>query len=333
MRHVLSLLVVASFGLLGCEGESDPVQNGGPFSDMSPPECASPSELCLAQPQSGFQVQSVGTTIEPGVDTEFCEVVQLPGDPGQQYYVSAFEVQMTAGSHHLIVAAIEPGTDTDAAANVGDRINCTGPDAFGGEILPVTGSQQPYNLNTFPEGVGRLYTGGQKLVFDYHYYNTTPEPLAAKAAVNFHLTAAEDVKKIAQSFGFVNIGISIPPGASRSFTRECTMRQDVMVYELTRHTHRWGTDFSASFAGGPRDGEQIFTSPDYETVNFPLAEPALVKAGEGFSFTCSYTNTEDYTLQFGLKATDEMCILFGSWYVVNDSDATPDQSCLLFPED
>jgi hypothetical protein len=332
MRHVLPVIVTMAVGVVGCGGDPQPEPTPQPPS-FTPPECSSPTELCMSQPQSGFQVQSVGTTVEPGQDVEYCEVVQLPGNPGEPFYVNAFEVQMTQGSHHLIVAAIEPGSETEAAAVVGERVPCTGPDGFGGEIIPVTGSQQPYNANTFPEGVGRQYSGGQKLVFDYHYFNTTMEPIAAKAAVNFHLTEASQVKKIAQSFGFVNIGIEIPPGASASFVNECRMSQDVMVYELTRHTHKWGTDFSAWFAGGDRDGEKIFTSPDYETVNFPLEEPVLVKAGEGFRFECAFTNTEDYTLRFGLKATDEMCILFGSWFVVNETDSIAEQSCLLFGEE
>ena len=70
------------------------------------PDC-DPSELCLAEPDHGFQIRSVGTTIEPGEDVEFCEAVLLPGGPDDVYYVSRFEVAMTEFSHHLIVSAVE----------------------------------------------------------------------------------------------------------------------------------------------------------------------------------------------------------------------------------
>lgn len=296
---------------------------------FTPPECSDTTELCLPAPDNGFQIVTVGTSIEPGQDVEYCEVVALPGTPDDVYYVNGFESQMTEGSHHLIVAAIEPGTETDANAEVGDRVECTGPDAFGGELIPVTGAQLPYNSEKFPPKVGRIYYGGQKVVFDYHYFNTTSGPLLARAAVNFHATDPANVEKIARSFGFYNLGIAIPPMSTAEFTKECTFNHDVYVHKLTRHTHRWGTDFSAVFVGGPRDGETALMSDDYETVDFPFEEPVLMPAGSGFRFTCAFDNTEDYTLTFGLKATDEMCILFGSWFVEGDQDA-PEQSCFVF---
>ena len=294
------------------------------------PQCSSPDELCLAVPENGFQIQSVGTEIAAGEDVEYCEVVALPGDEDDVYYVNAFESQMTAGSHHLIVSAIQPGTDTDDNAEVGDRVPCTGGDVFGGEIVPVTGSQLPYGYEAFPAGVGRIYRGGQKIVFDYHYFNTTPEPISARAAVNFHATDEANVTKLSKGFGFYNLGIEVPPGAEESFTGECFFDDDVYVHKLTRHTHQWGTDFNVWYAGGDKDGEMIFSSPDYETVDFPFEEPQLIPGGSGFRFECGFKNTESYTLKFGLKASDEMCILFGSWYEAAEGGSMSDQSCFLF---
>jgi hypothetical protein len=337
-RFVAGLVALVAWG---CGGEPDPAPAPGGGTggsgeqqpedhEFEPPECDDPQALCLPEPKQGFQIRSQGAVIDPGQDVEYCEVVTIPGGPDDVHYVNAFESQMTLGSHHLIVAAVEPDTETEANAIEGERVECSGPDAFGGELVPVTGAQQPYHFETFPEGVGRLYRGGQKAVFDYHYFNTTGETIQAQAAVNFHTVDAAAVKKIAQSFGFYNLGISIPPGASAGFDSQCTFSQDVMVHKLTRHTHRWGTDFSAWYLGGEHDGEIIFTSPDYETVDYPFEEPVLLRAGEGFGFRCEFMNTESYTLTFGLKATDEMCILFGSWFVVNEGDPTPDQSCLTF---
>ena len=294
-----------------------------------PPTCESPGEICLAEPELGVQIRTVGASIEPGQDVEYCEVVALPGTPEDVYYVNAFESQMTEGSHHLIVAAILPGTDTDAAAQVGDRVKCVGPDVFGGEIIPVTGSQQPYGSEKFPQNVGRTYYGGQKVVFDYHYFNTTSAPLQARAAVNFHATTADQVTKFARTFGFYNLGIEIPPGASAEFNGECFFDRDVYVHKLTRHTHQWGTDFKAWARGGAKDGQLLLESSDYETVDFPFEEPLLMPEGSGFEFSCAFDNTENYTLTFGLKASDEMCILFGAWYVEGEQDV-PEQSCYLF---
>lgn len=305
---------------VGCDGDDGET--------TQPPPLNCEDGLCLQEPASGFQIRTDGTEIESGQDVEYCEVVQLPGDADDVYYVNRFEVAMSEGSHHLIVSAAELGTATEAAMTLGDRVPCTGGDVYGGELVPVTGSQQPTNEQLFPAGVGRVYYGGQKLVFDYHYFNTTAEPISARAAVNFHTVPKEDVTNLAQAFGFINLGISVPPGQSADFTQQCTFSREVTVFGLTRHTHKWGRDFDVWYVGGPNDGEHIFKSADYEDINHTFAEPVVIKAGEGFRFRCAYDNTEDYTLEFGLKATDEMCILFGSWFAPDIGHEVVQQGCI-----
>jgi hypothetical protein len=319
---VLSLLVAG-----GCGGTTDqPPGCTGPDCG-TPPVCADPSKLCLPEPEAGIQMRSVGELIAPGEDVEYCEVVVLPGDASTEYYVKRFEVQMTTFSHHLIVSAAVVGSDTEAAAKPGTKKKCIGARTYGGELVPVTGSQQAYNSESYPDGVGRLYHGGQRLIFDYHYLNTSSEPIQAAAAVNFHTVPASQVERIARSFGFYNLSNEIEPDQEADFTKTCTFNHDVMVHKLTRHTHQWGTDFDVHYAGGARDGELIFSSEHYEDIRHVFPEPILMKKDEGFEFRCAFRNTNDYPLTFGLKASDEMCILFGTWFVTNEGDEVPSQGC------
>ncbi|HKE16100.1 MAG TPA: hypothetical protein VKB80_14590 [Kofleriaceae bacterium] len=283
--------------------------------------------LCLDPPAEGFQIQSVGGEINPGEDIEYCEVVQLPGGPDDTYYVNGFESAMTKGSHHLIVAAIIPGSPTDAAAQVGDRVECITASAWGDDLTDVTGQQLPEHSEHFPAGVGKVYQGGQKVVFDYHYFNATDDKLQAKAAVNFLTTTSDNIEHEAVGFASFNFGISIPPHESASFDNSCRMNQDVMVLKLTRHTHQWGVDFPVSFNDGQNDPELIYTSPNYEDPDFVFEEPILVEAGQGFDFTCAYNNDTDRRLHFGTEATDEMCILFGSMYSPTDRTLPPGTAC------
>ena len=138
------------------------------------------------------------------------------------------------------------------------------------------------------------------------------------------------MSRFAHSFGFYNLAIFIDPGQEASFSKTCTFSQDVMLHKLTRHTHQWGTDFEVRYAGGSQDGELVFHSDNYEDIDHTFAEPVLVKAGTGFSFDCAFRNTNDHPLQFGVTATDEMCILFGTWFVVNEDDAVSKQGCFGF---
>jgi len=321
-------------------GDGDGDGTGGPDAGIiGNPTCETPDfvgltdscdeEPCLAAPQYGFQIRDQGTTIQSTEDVEYCEVVVLPGDESDVYYINGFDSAMSLGSHHLIVAAVIPGSSTDENATPGDRVSCVGPDGFGGDLLDVTGQQLPYHQDAFPEGVGRIYHGGQKLIFDYHYLNVTEGPLEARAAVNFYTADESCVEKIAESAGMYNLNIGIANGDTGSFTKACTFKQDVMVYKLSRHTHQWGTDFPVEYVGGAHDGDLIFTSPSYEDPDFIFDEPILMKAGEGFRWTCNYDNDSGHYLMFGPNATDEMCILFSTIYSPDAKEVSGDEGCFL----
>jgi hypothetical protein len=338
---VLFLSVVLGAGASACGGDDDDdgpddgaddgagggvdSGGGGGGADAGAGGCV--EEPCLAPPEAGFQIRSVGTSIAPGHDVEYCEVVQLPGGPGDTYYVNRFESQMTLGSHHLIVSAIVPGSPTDENATVGERMSCIGARAFGDDLVSVTGQQRPLHEERFPAGVGRVFHGGQKLIFDYHYFNATDDDLAARAAVNFHTADEASIEHIAIDFSKYFFGLNVPAGESRSYDVQCRMNRDVMVSKLTRHTHQWGKEFPVSFNDGEGEPEFIYTSPNYEDPDYIYEEPVLVRAGQGFDFTCNYENDTLETLRFGPKATDEMCILFGTAYSPTARELPDETSC------
>lgn len=290
--------------------------------------------LGLTTPTNGFQVRSHGIEVQAGEDVEYCEVAELPGDPSQTYYVNRMEFGNGEHSHHLIINTAEPGSDADktlAKLKVGEPTTCLGSSTLAPGTMEFTGgTQKPYGEFKFPEGVGRVYHGGERIVFDYHYYNTGDAPVHAASAVNYYLTDAASVKHIAKVVAFANMTIDTPPGGNAKFVGECKYNQDVMVGGITRHTHKWGTDFNVWYAGGADDGKEFFTSKSFEEdVDHPFTPARLVKAGEGFRFECDYQNTETKALRFGLNATDEMCILFSLAWEANDGEKLKKQDCTI----
>jgi len=247
--------------------------------------------------------------------------------------VNRLEFGNGEASHHLIIDTATPGSAADAKLHeyaIGDQVECLSSQSVFGEGFEFTGGvQRPYGQVSFPEGVGRIYHGGQRIVFDFHYYNTGDAPVQARSAVNYHLTDEANVEHIAKVVGFSNFLIDTPPGESRSFVGECQYTQDVMVPSITRHTHRWGTDFTVWFSGGDKDGEHIWTSHDFqEDTLHEFEQPLLMKAGEGFRFECDYQNPEAAPLRFGPNATDEMCILFSlAWEA--EGDTLSPQGCQI----
>jgi hypothetical protein len=320
---VFRSLVIALLPLAACTA-ADTVEDLPAEADAGPPDIVCTGDECLAEPENGIQVSTAGMSIMPGQDVEYCEVVQLPGSSDTLYYMNRFESKMTEGSHHLIVTAAAPGSSSEAELRVGDQYECPG-GTFGGDFIPVGGSQQAYQDESFPEGVGRVFQGGQKLVVNYHYLNVSDAPVNAVVQLNLHLTSEDEIQYVAKSFGFLNVGFNIPAGTSDSVFTECTFSEDIIVGNLTRHTHKWGTDFNVWYAGGENDGELIYTSKHYEDTDFRFDEPVTIKAGTGFRFECAFNNTEDHDLGFGLKASDEMCILFGTWW--SDNAEAADQGC------
>ena len=287
--------------------------------------------MCIPMPADGFVVESVGTTIGPGEDVQYCEILTLPGAPTDSIYVARVDGRMTPYSHHLNVMAVAPGSPADQATTPGQRIQClnNGRTPFGSGLHQIFGSVSPEHSLVLPDGIGLKLQGGQKVIFDYHYFNASPDPVPAKAALAFHVSDAAHVRREIRRFGLYNTGFSVPAGQSASFTAECTMAEDVQVVSLMRHTHRWGHDFNVWHAGGTADGTPVFTSHDYESDIYYAPPPFVLKQGEGFRFECQFQNTTDHPLAFGELATDEMCILYGQLTSTKDGVQALPEDCII----
>jgi len=292
----------------------------------------------LAPPRNGVQVRAKGTAVPAGADLEWCEVGEFPGVPGEEYYVNRVELAKSQYSHHLFLSTVAPGSAADAAASelgVGERVPCvSASSAFGEGTVTVGGAAKPLQTISYPEGIGQRFYGGQKLILDYHYYNTSPDEVEAEVAANFHVVPASEVKKIARGFAAMNLTIEIPPLAEAAFTGECRFSQDLLVGGIVRHTHRWGTNYQVWTVDGANQATPLWSSDDWqEDIEKRFDEPMLFRSGEGFRYRCEFQNTEQRTIRFGTKATDEMCNLFGSWWVVNEGDAESPQQCMILSTD
>jgi len=330
-------LQIAVFSLLVAFGCTSKTASEASEIDMQ--EGSIRASLNLEAPDKGFQIETLGNVIEPGDDIQWCEVVQLPGTRKDFYYINRLESAMTPYAHYLRVSAAVPQSDTEANIEDGTRVTCQrAGEVFGEDLVDVMSSQHLYSDIRYPDGVGKILFGGQKIVVEYHYYNTSDEAVPAKVKINFHLVKKADVRRIVRTASFENFTIFTPPGGESTHLAECFVDQDILVYSLTRRTHRWGTDFAVWYAGGERDGEHIWTSSEWnrKTDYVIPGGPIRLKAGEGFRFECDFSNTTDESLQFGVYATDETCMLQANWWVVDESNEgieVDEQGCLLFTVD
>ncbi len=309
--------------LLGCV-EADELS----MTDASARDDA-PQELLEAPHEHGAQVGTVGRELAAGADEEWCEVVEIPGAADEVLFVARTEVAMTPFSHHLIIGMAPAGSASLVDAALHEPVRCAGAHELGADITTLAASAKPYTESAMPEGVGFVLRGGQRLVFNYHAFNSTDAPIETKHKLNLHFV--DQVDKPARTFGFYNQYFQVPAGSERAFADECHFKDEVLVWSLTRHTHRLGTDFRVWWSGGEHDGELLWTSRDWEQdINYRFDEPIVIPAGVGFRWECAFDNPTEETVVFGPQATDEMCILFGLFAAVGDDSEVEPQSCYLF---
>jgi hypothetical protein len=194
----------------------------------------------------------------------------------------------------------------------------------------LAANQTTHAESDYPSGVGLRAHGGQRVVFDYHFFNFSDEPLDARVALAVHTLDAREPIAIASAFSFNNVTIDTPPGSERTFLASCKLKQDAMLSQLVRHTHSRGNDFSVWFLGGERDHQHVWTSTDWEhELDYRFREPVLIKAGEGFAFSCRFRNDSDERLRYGIRASDEMCILVGTIWSPTPAAELEQEECLV----
>ena len=315
----------------GCSADDSPDSSAREIerADAAASARSPAARVKLDRPDDGVQLVTRGRTVAAGADEEWCEVVELPGSPDEVLFIGRTELAMTPFSHHLIVEMAPPGSSSLVDAELGVPERCPGPHRYGSDLMPLAASSQPYVSRSYPDGVGLVVRGGQRLLFDYHALNTSEAPIAVQHRLNLHFVGA--IEKPARTFGFYNQWFAIAPHTTPTFADECRFKNDLRIWSLVRHTHRLGTDFRVFWAGGEHDGELIWTSRDWELeVTHDLDAPVFVPAGTGFRWECDFHNPGDDTIVFGPQATDEMCILFGDFAAVDDDAAVGPQSCYRF---
>jgi hypothetical protein len=309
---------------VGCATEA------GPKFASAAPSSGVAAQLELQPPQHGFQIETLGTMIEPGEDMRWCEALRLPGGPEAVYSVGRIEAAMTPHAQDLIVSAAPVGSVTGSVMDVGSRVPCTrAGETFGEDLVEVTSTQHAYHDQRYAEGVGQVFYGGQKIAVDYHYVNDGAEPVPAKVKLNFHLVDRSAVQHLARTAGFNNLTIYTPPGGRSSHLAECNVSRELLVGELVRRTQSRGTGFAVWLAGGEHDGQLLWYSRDPSDTRVALQEPVRLQAGEGFRFQCDYRNTTDLELRYGVNATDEMCTLNATYWLADEQAAAEPEGCLL----
>jgi hypothetical protein len=290
------ICLLASSVALACA----PAPDGKP-GDAAPPH----PTLAPPAPEDGFQVSMFGTAPAYS-EVWLCEVYNLP--TAATAHVNEVVYLENPGTHHMTLSttalsqtAIPPGTY--------DCNDLYADTTLMEDIVMMFGSQgEAEGRLQLPAGIAASLPPGIQVLHEVHYVNSTDAEVPIYSYINA-LTIPEDEVVGGVWGGSVrDEDISIPAESAHTEWSTCVMNEDVEVLFLASHMHARGRSFTIAPYDGAATGEVFYENTDWHDPMITQMSPAIpVRAGEGFTFACTWDNADPEGVAYGLTADDEMC--------------------------
>ncbi len=328
MRRVLFALSLIA--LAGCGAEETP-----PSSPKKPdlPKAEKPKDGPPAFVVGGFSVDVPSMTLMPGEESFPCFIAPLV-ITGPSHVVGGGAVTVGTGMHHGNITSRPktgeglrpcPPDDSPLAGEALDVVK--GGAVLFGSSTQVTGTE----WRTFPDGMGFPLGDDNEIVLRLHYLNPTSQPVQIAPHYEWYTIDEAAVTHLLGPFIWQYSGIKIAPHSQLTVSSSCKLDTPELIVSMMPHMHKLGTGFTASFVGGPLDGQPFLQSKGFDPdgVIVSYTPPVDTSQGTGFSFSCSWNNTLDKEVVEGV-GDNEMCMLFGYAYPYESaySVLANDGSCL-----
>jgi hypothetical protein len=285
--------------------------------------------ITLPPPAQGLQFRVAPFRVPPQKDREI--FIAQANTHTQDLFMTRFEMAQRDRSHHFILygyprtatarSLIQPGVVRDLY-NSNYQVNIA-------RFLEmqdrefIMGAQTKNADISFPPGMAMRIPADWLLDFNSHYSNGLRDSIAGEVVFNLHTTTRDKVQNVLKPLQLNNISFTLP--AQRETTIETIYRVGtrgnydndtlVRVVGLTSHAHQLSRRFVVQIVGGARDGEIVYSSTNY--LNPPIVwynTPIILRRNEGLKSVVTYFNNTSQAVRFGLRAEDEMNIIFGWFY-------------------
>lgn len=273
-----------------------------PGTDLAPPASA-----------DGFQfvLQSGQVTIQPNTEAYYCYYKTIPGNASIE--VGAFQSWMSTGaSHHFITyeasaAGTPDGTLEQCAGVAGKWVYAT---SVSGQVIELK----------MPDTVGLTMSAGTQLVLNMHFVNPNSTPVSPVLKLN--VLYAKNVQYQAATMVSFNAGIDVPPATAagpgtQTVSGTCTAPVGSKFFAITSHTHKHATVTKVNYVSGGQV-QNVVDTTDWESPDvglFYAPDFLTVKAGDSFTYSCSYSNTTSSPVLVGeTAASNEMCMAIGYYF-------------------
>lgn len=266
-----------------------------------------PTEL-LPPPAEGEGFQLAMDAVAPaGQEMWKCLVGKVPTTGFS--FVNRIEAAQTEGIHHMDIATLafsdlvlEPGVHdcADLYANHPEIME---------DGVTIFASQTPREKIDLPTGIVAQIPAGIDVIHEIHYVNTTAADVHVFSRVNAYTIPGTEVKGNIWGGAVRDKHLSIPAKSQATEWTRCVMNNDADLLFLASHTHQLGKSVTVSKFDGKSVGEQVYENTEWispKLLGFGDS-PLHLAAGEGLEFKCLFDNTGDTEVNWGFKATDEMC--------------------------
>ncbi len=268
----------------------------------------------------GYQLKVDKFDIAPNFEREL--FVRREIGNTSDIYVNRIKLKSRQNSHHMVIYDFRNKNllpnlnEVRDLRNADNSLNLFTAFSMSNHIFLAGGTdaQQEYR---FPEGMALYLPANSSVDLNPHYFNKTNEIRFGENYVNLYTVDKTKVKNVVNMLDLANQNIPIAAGQRITHSKSWTFNEARNIVMLTSHTHRLGEKFVIKIKGGPRDGQVIYETTDWEhplVKNFDT--PLLLAKGEGLTSEITYFNNTKKAVNFGLTSDDEMGIIFGYYYVV-----------------
>ena len=269
-------------------------------------------------PASGVQLHLGPFDVQPNFERELFEYQTLGNS--EDLFVNRIEITMRKGSHHFIFYDFLPAANLPVP-NILRDIRDENNQFVTSTLLEMTkhvfvfGTQLRNTDYRYPEGVALRVPAGKGFDLNSHYANYSDQTVTGELYTNLHTIDESQVQHLAENLFLSEEDFILPANETTTLNAEYTFDETRNVFMLTSHAHKQMTEFRIFIKGGARDGELVYFTNDWEhPVLLDYDPPLVINAGEGLRAVATYNNDTDRDLRFGLLSTNEMMIIFGSYY-------------------
>ena len=259
--------------------------------------------------------------IAPGQEiNDQCIQISL-GNP-EPIFVNQIELTTGPGFHHSnwlwVPAHIFPGDDGTYTCD--DRGFDQGVAAVFGNVVFAQSTQNPHEIQRFPQNAALKIPANAKLVSNIHLLNPREETLSVAPTIKLTPIAEDEVSTVLSGISFENQALAIPGNnATSRFITECDLSErhtallgtnpDFNLYYALAHYHELATGLTIEAVRPDGSATTVFTTTQAvgDSLGGPIDPLFSMQGYTKLRMSCDFKNPRPSTVRWGV-GDQEMCV-------------------------